>query len=501
MSPRLQRLGDRLNPVLVKEVRQAIRGRFFRISFGFMLMLAGLAGSLVLANIGDSPRSVGSSGIVFFGTLHTIFIVVAFLIVPQIAARSMAAEREERTYDALVISGLRPAQIILGKWLSASVIFGLFLCAFAPFLVLGFSLQGLDPLVGVSLLMMTLAFGFFMIIVALWSAAVARNRAAATMLSVLYALAAVFCGFMWISLNWAIIWDSSGIPAGEFFTILVLSLIATPLVAGWVYSCTVSSVTHPEENASARVRLANSLIAVGCAIAITMVYLEYVQEEILTLGIMMAYFVITLVNVPTMTESNLLGRRCLHHLEDKRWNLPFSWLLLPGGARGYLLYLMQLVVVTLPLLTWSSAGSSRTSVFDADGLGMTIATLFVCLGCTGVLASIAANPRRSPTKRHLLRMTIVAMPLLILIVVALLDLLISPGRGALLGSGMNPFWLIGRDDAAFSSKTAPGLVAWALFGAFGFFLHLFAFIGSRAQITQARRAIRKRRKQVALEQE
>ena len=44
----LERFSDRLNPVLLKEVRQAMRGRYFKITFWLTLTIATLVGLTVL---------------------------------------------------------------------------------------------------------------------------------------------------------------------------------------------------------------------------------------------------------------------------------------------------------------------------------------------------------------------------------------------------------------------------------------------------------------------
>ena len=40
----VQRLGDRLNPILIKEVRQALRGKYFLVMFWLTVLVATLAG-------------------------------------------------------------------------------------------------------------------------------------------------------------------------------------------------------------------------------------------------------------------------------------------------------------------------------------------------------------------------------------------------------------------------------------------------------------------------
>ena len=61
---RLYRLiDDRWNPILVKEVRQAVRGKFFRISFFCTLVAVSLVSMVaIMAMGGDVARFEGEAG-------------------------------------------------------------------------------------------------------------------------------------------------------------------------------------------------------------------------------------------------------------------------------------------------------------------------------------------------------------------------------------------------------------------------------------------------------
>ena len=66
------------------------------------------------------------------------------VVVPFAAFRSLAAEREDNTYDLLSITTLRPRQIISGKLGSAVVQMAVYFSAITPCLAFTYLLRGVD---------------------------------------------------------------------------------------------------------------------------------------------------------------------------------------------------------------------------------------------------------------------------------------------------------------------------------------------------------------------
>ncbi len=134
-------LGERLNPIIVKEVRQGLRTRTFWIFFGLML-LSCLVISLVAfaANDGAGHESGQATFIAFFVCLAA----VQFFVIPYTAYRSMSREREDETWVLLTLTGLGPRRILAGK-IGSFVLQGLlYASAAAPFLLFSYYLNGID---------------------------------------------------------------------------------------------------------------------------------------------------------------------------------------------------------------------------------------------------------------------------------------------------------------------------------------------------------------------
>ena len=113
----LETTGEWLNPILIKEVRQALKSRQFSVTFTLVLCLSWLWTIGGIALLPDVAFSANGPEL-FFG----YYMILAFplvLIVPYSAFRSLIAEREDNTYELVAITTLRPRQIVGGKLGSA----------------------------------------------------------------------------------------------------------------------------------------------------------------------------------------------------------------------------------------------------------------------------------------------------------------------------------------------------------------------------------------------
>ena len=120
IDPWLEWLGDRLNPLLVKETRQALKSRQFTLWFVLMLIASWLITIGGVAIIGPSISFVSAGGYLLLAYFFALAVPLV-IVVPFTAYRSLAAELEDNTRDLLEVSTLSPYQIINGKLGSAVV--------------------------------------------------------------------------------------------------------------------------------------------------------------------------------------------------------------------------------------------------------------------------------------------------------------------------------------------------------------------------------------------
>ena len=135
-----QHLADRVNPIVVKEIRQGLRTRAFWIFFGLMLF-ACLVISLIAFATADG---IGADGRAYFIAYYVCLGIVQFFVIPYSAYRSMSREREEETWVLLTLTGIGPHRILRGKMGSFMLQGLIYASAAAPFLLFSYYLNGID---------------------------------------------------------------------------------------------------------------------------------------------------------------------------------------------------------------------------------------------------------------------------------------------------------------------------------------------------------------------
>jgi hypothetical protein len=134
--------------------------------------------------------------------LFAYYVILAFpltIVVPFSAFRSLAAEREDNTYDLLSITTLKPRHIISGKLGSAIAQMAVYLSAVTPCLAFTYLLRGVDaPMIAV-LLAFTILGSLGLSMFGLGLATICHQRYAQVFVSVAFVagLVGVFWGVIW----------------------------------------------------------------------------------------------------------------------------------------------------------------------------------------------------------------------------------------------------------------------------------------------------------------
>ena len=136
----MNRLDDRLNPVVVKELRQATRGKMVTLLLILFLAIQLIVSGVYLGN----SQSPGSDGTRLLISFLAVLLIAIIILVPMLVGARLGAERSEENLDLLYISTLPPGKIIAGKCWSGLAISGLFVSASLPFMTLTFLLRGVD---------------------------------------------------------------------------------------------------------------------------------------------------------------------------------------------------------------------------------------------------------------------------------------------------------------------------------------------------------------------
>ena len=185
-----------LNPILIKEARQALKSRQFVITFA-LLLLAGLIWSLIgVVTMLPAIYYAPSGGVLLTG-YYVILTVPMLLIVPFSAYRSLASEREDGTYELLSITTLTARQIVTGKLSSSVLQMLLYYSALSPCIAFTYLLRGVDILTILWLLSYTFLFSLLLTSIGLLFGAVSRRKHMQVMISVVLLVGLLIATIFW----------------------------------------------------------------------------------------------------------------------------------------------------------------------------------------------------------------------------------------------------------------------------------------------------------------
>jgi len=136
-------IDDHINPIVIKELRQAVQSRFVTVVLLLYLLAEFITVMLfVLFNQGLATNL--SAGPMVFMTLNAVMIVTCLLFIPAYVGIRLAAERADQNTDLVFITTIKPGSIIWGKALTALALTLLVFSACTPFMMMTYLLRGID---------------------------------------------------------------------------------------------------------------------------------------------------------------------------------------------------------------------------------------------------------------------------------------------------------------------------------------------------------------------
>lgn len=138
---RVDRWRTEPNPLWIRELRQAARLQRTPI----ILMVVAILMTLLIAAIGgivSTTSNPATTGVVIFQVFFSLAYFVVTVVGPAVAANSIASEREGRTWEAVILTGLSPGEIARGKFLAAYTAISMYTVMLAPVGALSFLFGG-----------------------------------------------------------------------------------------------------------------------------------------------------------------------------------------------------------------------------------------------------------------------------------------------------------------------------------------------------------------------
>ena len=148
-------LDNKINPIAVKEMRQAVRSRYITLLLQLYLIIELLMTGFYILTFDTSNLTTGGEDL--FIPLMILLFIVNLVCVPVYSSNRLA--KEVRDNDAMFSTTLTPMQIVRGKFFCGLIISLLLYSAAAPFIILTYLLRGLD----ISQILSTLYWSFLII--------------------------------------------------------------------------------------------------------------------------------------------------------------------------------------------------------------------------------------------------------------------------------------------------------------------------------------------------
>ncbi len=251
----LDKTGEYLNPILVKECRQALKSKQFLITFGLVLICAWGWSILGIALQGPEVYFSFSGPDIFY----IYFLILAFpllIIVPYGAFRSLAGEREDRTFELLAITTLKPRQVISGKLGSAMLQMIVYFSAVSPCLAFTYMLRGIDVLTIVFMLLYIFFTSLAFSLAALLVATVTGEKHWQVVLSVVLILGLAFAFMMTCGLAYEMLsWSQFGFDDADFWVMHLAMLTAYVSYFALLYFAAAGQLTFSSDNRSTPLRI------------------------------------------------------------------------------------------------------------------------------------------------------------------------------------------------------------------------------------------------------
>ena len=348
----MDRISERLNPILVKEARQAMKSKQFVITFTLLLVCGWGWSFLGVALLSPGIYFMPAGRFMLLG----YYFILAFpliVIVPFSAFRSLASEREDGTFELLSISTLQPYQIVLGKLGSSILQIVLYLSILAPCIAFTYLLRGID-IISIALLLFYLTVSsMYLSTMGLLIATISRARHWQAALSVIMILGLILAFGFSSALVGELVDEETAVPSDQPEFWISQAAILTFVASTWTIMILASSsqLTFRSDNRATRLRVAilvQYILFVGWTSWGMMRF--GVDDDVLISFSVLAAIHWYVMGLFMTGESSLLTPRVRRKLPQSLLGRVFFTWFFPGPTTGFVLASMSVMTVTLFVL-------------------------------------------------------------------------------------------------------------------------------------------------------
>jgi hypothetical protein len=153
------------NPILVKELRQAVRSHVLTGALLLLLVALFLAAAASLSGQNIFTGRTSQMGQGMFNACLVMLAIASLVFIPLFTGVRLALERHKS--DLMFVTPLPVTKLVHGKLLSGMYLAGLFFCVSAPFMAFSTLLRGLDLLTVQFVLLLLFAAVFIAVLAAI----------------------------------------------------------------------------------------------------------------------------------------------------------------------------------------------------------------------------------------------------------------------------------------------------------------------------------------------
>lgn len=392
----VEKLDDAINPIVVKELRQAVRSRFVVavILLFLILQLVYLGIHLTIAGLNGWLDTIDyQAGRDVFTGFQVVVLATCMLFLPAYAGARLAGERSEVNTDLLFITTLQPRKIISGKLASSVILAVMIFSACAPFMAFTYFLRGID-LVSI---FFVIGIDFLVVIgsvhLMVFLAVIPANRVLKAFLGVIGFAMLVFIFALTLTGTIAMVQFglSTMLENQEFWAICATMLLDFVGECGLLYTWAVALISAPSANRVLPMRVFMLTFGIVSGIAHTFIAYttrqdEPIQSWILFMGQLAGMALFIAVNERqtwTPRVSRTIPRSVLLRIP--------AFFLYSGAAGGVLFAGLLVGIMTLgtwlfklwyPTVVPGALGTTTDTVFNCVAM---VVLYIYCYGMTAVL--------------------------------------------------------------------------------------------------------------------
>ncbi|MBK04431.1 MAG: hypothetical protein CL920_20405 [Deltaproteobacteria bacterium] len=418
---------DHINPIVIKELRQAVRGRFLSGVLILFLLIQIVTLGVTLVSFSFSHNTNFTEGRDYFSALLFILLGTCLLFIPAYTGFRMGSERTDHRADLLFITTLSPRAVITGKLTSSLLLVLLVYSAAFPFMTISFLLRGID----LPTIFSMASFSFLSILLAVqWAiflGSLPLNRAArlGANIFILGSSGMIFISTLTTSFSMMYFGIGSYWRSWQFWLPAISTMLITLMIVGLLFALSITALTPSTANRAYPIRVFSTISYVlTAAFTITSSFLLNDMLPVAAWGVSMSMllFISAFVSV---SERKKHTHRVLRTIPQSPLKRTFAFLFYSGSAGGLswtlCLYLLTagMMGLTLKMMPYAKNHS------DAETL------ILVCIGLAGF--AFAYGLTGQVLKKMLFPKLREHLTWLLALLVAVIALVIPPIVGLLLG--------------------------------------------------------------------